>query len=301
MESHSTNNTIAVLLPGRVDDGGWVQSAAQAVDSLRAAQWQISTVAQPQFVPEQALPAAEKLAQAGTGLIIGHGHEYIEAFLKLAPAYPQSSFFAMDKLAEEQSWPENLCCLFQRQDEAAYLCGRLSAHMTRTGNIGFVGGIEVPTQTANSRAFELGARSLDPTIEVMIEFAGSFENPREGHRMALSMIERGADIFLHTASETGNGVIEACNEQGIHVIGFTLDQQEMAPERMLTSLVVEVEKIYQAKIQEVVGNRFGSGIWTVGLAEEMVGLAPLSNAVPDEVAADINGVRQAIIDGRIIV
>ena len=296
---NSNDCSIAVLLPGRLDDGGWVQSAAQAVESLRQAQWQIRAVAQPQFVPGQALPAAEKLAREGTDLIIGHGHEYIEAFLQLAPAYPQSRFFAMDKLAGEQSWPENLCCLYQRQDEAAYLCGRLSAHMTRNGKVGFVGGINVPTQTANGRAFELGARSLDSSIEVMMEFAGSFENPREGHKLTLAMMDRGADVFLHTASETGNGVIEACSQRGTFVIGFTLDQHEMAPHLMLTSLVVQVAKIYQAKIQEVDEHRFRSGIWTVGLAEEMVGLAPLGDAVPDAVAADINLVRQAIIAGTV--
>ena len=207
----------------------------------------------------------------------------------------------MDKLAEEQSWPTNLCCLYQRQDEAAFLCGRLSAHMTRSGKIGFVGGIKVPTQVATGRAFKRGARSRNRSIEVIMEYAGSFENPRRGRKLTLEMIDQGADVIMHSASETGNGVIKACNQRGTFVIGYTLDQGILAPELMLTSLVVDVTNIYQCKIQEVEVGRFRPGVWTVGLAEEMVGLAPLSNMVPDSAAADVNQVKHAIIKGAISV
>ena len=301
MESDSSNPSIAVLLPGRLDDGGWVEAAAQAIESLRRSRWQVTAIPQPHFAPENALPATEKLAIDGIDLIIGHGHEYIETFLELAPAYPQSCFFAMDKLTVEQTWPKNLCCLYQRQDEAAYLCGRLSAHMTGHGRVGFVGGMEVPTQLANGRAFERGARSLNHSIEVVSEYAGSFENPQRGHELALRILDQGADVLMHTASETGNGVIEACNQRGAYVIGYTLDQRNLAPQWMLTSLVVDVTNIYKKKIREVEAGRFRPGVWLVGLAEEMVGLAPLSSAVPESATNDVNQVKQAIVAGAISV
>ncbi len=299
MVSRPNHCSVAVLLPGRPDDGGWAQSAAEAVEALRADPRRVALVPQPQFEPGLALPAAEEQARSGIDLIIGHGHEYIEAFFLLAEAYPGTYFFAMDNLARDGAWPPNLCCLYQRQDEGAFLCGRLSAHMTKTGIVGFVGGIQVPTQTANGRAFEQGVRSFDPSIDVKLEYADSFEDPLRGRVLAFELLDQGTDVIMHTASETGNGVIEACEARGAFIIGYTLDQGHMAPRWMLTSLIVDVTQIFRHKIHEAESGQFRAGVWTVGLAEEIIGLAPLSRAVPESVAADLNEVKQAIIEGTI--
>jgi basic membrane protein A len=284
-----------VLIPGKLDDGGWAQSAAQAVAALQCSGRQVAAIGQSQFTPERAFDAAGKLLGDGADLLIGHGHEYIQPFLQLARRHTQARFFAMDKVDDQGDWPENFCCLHQRQDEGAYLCGCLAAHLTRSGKVGFVGGIEVPTQLANGSAFAAGARQHNAVVEVMAEFAGSFEDPERGRRLATDIIERGADVLLHTASETGNGVIEACREHDISVIGYTLDQFHLAPEQMVTSLVVDVLKIYSHKIQEVEAGQFQSGVWTVGLVGGYIDLAPLSESVPEEARAAIDEARQALI------
>jgi basic membrane protein A len=288
-----------VLIPGKLDDGGWAQAAAQAVEDLQELGRPVQGQSQPQVTAAQAYQVAEELARNGASLVIGHGHEYIPAFLELAPRHPQARFFVMDKLAGEAAWPENFACLHQRQDEGAYLCGCLAAHLTGSGKVGFVGGLEVPTQVANGRAFAAGARAVRPGIQVMTEYAGSFEDPGRGWQLAAGMIEQGADLLLHTASETGNGVIDACRQGHVAVIGYTLDQHERAPEQMVTSLVVDVLRIYDQVIADVAAERFRSGVWTVGLAEGLIGLAPLADSVPARVHEAVAQIREAIAQGRL--
>jgi basic membrane protein A len=239
------------------------------------------------------------LLDEGTDLVIGHGCEFIDAFLELAPACPSSYFFAMDRVDEGEDWPENYACLYQRQYEAAYLCGRSAAHMTASGRVGFIGGMEVPTQVANCRAFEAGAQSLESSIEVLAEYAGTFEDPHKGRQMALEMFHHGVDFLMHTASETGNGVLKACVEHRVRTVGFILDQSKLAPECIVTSLLVDVARIYQRKVREVISHEFRPGVWAVGLAEDFVGLAPFSPSVPLRVAEDIRRTREKIISGAV--
>ena len=289
----------AVLAPGPGDDGGWSQSAIEAGEALRQHNWQVVTL--PNVPPDLALEAAKDLCRKGTDLIIGHGCEYFEAFEQLAPGFPQTYFFVMDRLMDRETWPANFCCLYQRQDEAIYLCGRLAAHLTGSKKVGFVGGMEVPTQLANGRAFEHGARSLDPAVEVLSRYAGSFEAPGLGKAIALEMIDGGVDVFMHSASETGNGVIEACKERSVSVIGYVLDQSRLAPEAVAASMILDVSRIYRSKAQEVAEGSFRSGVWQVGVADGMVDVARFREDIPAPVLEDIDRARRGIVSGSIIV
>jgi len=287
---------MAIMIPGRVDDGGWSESAARAGESLaRSAAMQVEVVAE--LGENGAAETVASIADRGTDLIIGHGFEFITTFLRLAPNYPQSNFFAMDKVKDEDGWPDNFGCLYQRQDEAIYLCGRLSAHMTQNARVGFIGGVEIPTQLSNGRAFERGAKSLQPSIDVLTSYAGTFEDPEKGHKIAKDMIDQGADLIMHTASETGNGVIAACKEGNVYTFGFILDLSDLAPNNIVTSLILDVKNIYRRKAQEVAANRFRAGVWTVGLREGLIGLAPLSDIVPMEAVNDIKKTERDIVAG----
>ena len=287
---------VAILIPGMVDDGGWSESAALAGESLaRSQDMQVEVVAQ--LGSDGATETVASIADRGTDLIIGHGFEFIRSFLSLAPNYPQSKFFAMDKVKDEEESPDNFGCLYQRQDEAIYLCGRLSAHITKNARVGFIGGVEIPTQLSNGQAFERGAQSLQPSIEVLTSYAGTFQEPEKGYRIAKEMIGQGADLIMHTASETGNGVIEACKESNVYTFGFILDMSDLAPNIIVTSLILDVKTIYRRKAQEVYANRFRPGVWTVGLREGLIGLAPISDIVPMEAVNDIKKTEREIVRG----
>jgi basic membrane protein A and related proteins len=291
--------SVTILAPGAGDDSGWSESAIKAGELL--GQLGFLVTGQPDVPASQALAVANAFCQAGANLIIGHGCEYFLAFEQLAAEFPGTYFFVMDKLENREDWPSNFCCLHQRQYEAIYLCGRLAANLTESKKVGFVGGEEVPTQLSNGMAFENGSKSLDPSIEVVTRYANSFVDPVQGKKIALELIKIGVDVVMHSASESGNGVIEACKENGVSVIGYVLDQSHMAPEVMAASMLLDVPDIYKTKAIEVVNGAFQPGVWRIGLTDGLVDLASFHQEIPAKVLVDIDKTRQAIIDKKIVI
>ncbi len=295
--SEETSHTLVILAPGSVDDGGWSESAIQAGAAINRPNWQIKSY--PNISGDLSISLINEIAHIGDNLFIGHGCEYIETFLNLAPIFPNSLFFAMDKVNEPDNWPANYSCLFQKQAEAIYLAGYLAAELTRNMRIGFISGMKVPTQIANASAFYKGARDNSEDCEVDVVFSGSFVDPELGRKIALHMIENGVDVIMHSASETGNGVIDACREKEVQVIGYILDQANMAKDYVMASVVLDVERIYQQKLLEVDNGNFKPGVWTVGLAEGFLDLCGYNKKVPIRLQEDVKRIKSEIIRGEI--
>jgi basic membrane protein A len=289
--------TVAILAPGNADDGGWSESAMKAGESLDEMGFQVTS--QPNVLRSQALDVAQHYCQTGVKLLIGHGCEYFLAFEQLAKDFPDVYFFVMDKPENREAWPLNFCCLLQRQYEALYLAGRLAANLTRSKKVGFIGGEKVPTQLSNERAFEIGNRSQDPSVEVLIQYTNSFEDLTLGNTIALEMIEAGADVLMHSATAEGDSVIEACRQSGTSLIGYNLEQSHMAPDLMVASMNLDMPQIYRTKALEIINREFQSGVWDVGVAEGAVDLIVLHQNLPQNVLSDIDHSRQEIIDRKI--
>jgi basic membrane protein A and related proteins len=297
INSEKTSHTLVILAPGSADDGGWSESAIQAGAAINQPNWQVRSY--PNINDDLSISLINELAHKGENLFIGHGCEYIEPFLNLAPIFPNSFFFAMDKVNEPDNWPANYSCLFQKQAEAIYLAGYLSAELTRNKKLGFISGMKVPTQIANASAFIKGARDNSEDCDVDIEFAGSFVDPELGRKIALLMIENGIDVIMHSASETGNGVIDACREKEVQVIGYILDQSKMASDYVMASVVLDVERIYRQKLFDVDNGKFQPGVWTVGLAEGFLDLRGYNKKVTQRLQDDIKAIKSEIIGGAI--
>ena len=289
--------TVAILAPGDGDDGAWSESAMKAGESLDEMGFQVTS--QPNVPLKQALDVAHHYCETGVKLIIGHGCEYFIAFEQLAKKFPDIYFFVMDKLENREAWPMNFCCLLQRQYEALYLAGRLTANLTRSKKVGFIGGEKVPTQLSNGRAFGIGNKSQDPSIEVLIRYTNSFEDPTLGNKIALEMIAAGVDILMYSASEKGEDVIEACRESGALLIGYVLEQSRMAPDIMVAGMVLDTAQIYRTKALQIINGEFQPGVWDVGLADGVVDLMVLHQNLPQNILSDIDNSRQEIIDRKI--
>lgn len=286
---------IAILLPGRADDHGWNASGAQACELLAAR-------GLPTFYIEDVNPTAipnllEECSLKGFKLVVGHGCEFAEPVLQIAGHHPKICYFVMDQPFGSPAIPDNVCFLRQKQEEGAFLCGRLAAWLSQSGVLGFVGGSAVPTQTANGNAFRSGALSLRKDLRVLLTYAGTFEDRALGNELALDQIETGADVIMQTADTTGLGVLDACRQCDKRAIGYILDQRSLAPEHLVTSLIVDVAQIIETKARQVLAGSFLNGIWEVGLAEGMVGLAPLAAFVGQEIREDLRNVQSRLVLG----
>jgi carbamate kinase len=157
--------------------------------------------------------------------------------------------------------------------------------------------------------YKQGAKYINPDIKVIETYLGDWDSPEKGRQAALIQIFSGADFILHVADTSGKGVIEAAKEKGIFAFGAVSDQHHIAPETVLTSFVLDIDKAFDQVVKTVVENRFEGKIYKPGLeaskgapGEGIVYLAPFHNLesrVPEDVKQRLNQLTQDVINKAI--
>jgi carbamate kinase len=159
--------------------------------------------------------------------------------------------------------------------------------------------------------YKQGAKHVNPDIKVFETYLGDWDSPEKGKQAALAQIFSNADFILHVADTSGKGVIQAAKEKGIYAFGAVSDQHHIAPETVLTSFVLDIDKAFDQMVRTVVENRFEGKLYKPGLevskggsGEGIVYLAPFHNLdsrVPEDVKQRLNQTTQDIINGTIVV
>jgi len=248
-----------------------------------------------------------KLAQADYDVVIGVGFLFSDAIKKVALDYPATKFACVDyDVRPGEELPPNLVGLRFREEEGSFLVGVLAAMHSKTGRIGFVGGMDIPLIHKFEAGYVAGARYVEPGVSVTVAYAGTtpqaFADPAKGKELALLQYGRGVDVIYHASGSTGNGVIEAAREAGAFAIGVDSNQNYMAPGHMLTSMVKRVDNAVYVAIQEAFEGTFSGGVQELGLAEDGVGYALdqyNEDLITEEMAQKVEEARAAIIAGDI--
>ena len=159
--------------------------------------------------------------------------------------------------------------------------------------------------------YKQGAKHVNPDIKVIETYLGDWDSPEKGKQAALAQIFSDADFILHVADTSGKGVIQAAKVKGIYAFGAVSDQNALAPDTVLTSFVLDIDKAFDQIVRTVVENRFEGKIYKPGLevskggpGEGIVYLAPFHNLesrVPEDVKQRLNQTTQDIINGTIVV
>ena len=159
--------------------------------------------------------------------------------------------------------------------------------------------------------YKQGAKHVNPDIKVIETYLGDWDSPEKGKQAALAQIFSDADFILHVADTSGKGVIQAAKVKGIYAFGAVSDQNALAPDTVLTSFVLDIDKAFDQVVRTVVENRFEGKIYKPGLevskggpGEGIVYLAPFHNLesrVPEDVKQRLNQTTQDIINGTIVV
>ena len=306
IDSHTRVLRIALLTDALFSDAGWGAfgfNAAQALNSKYG-----HTV---DFKDDVAIPDIEttlrNYANKDYDLIIAQGFEWGDPAVKVGKDYPNTKFVVFTGLANST----NVASIFPKQQEGAYLLGALAAMMSKTGVIGFIGGERYPSLINVYEGYKHGAKAIDNNIEVLDTYLNDWDSPEKGNEAAMSQINKGADLLLHVADTSGQGVIQAAKEKGVYAFGAVSDQNILAPNTVLSSFVLDVVKAFdQADRMVQVGN-FTGQIFTPGLeagknasGEGIVYIAPfhsLENKVPDDIKAKFEQLEQDVLKGKIVV
>ncbi|MBZ0266649.1 BMP family ABC transporter substrate-binding protein, partial [bacterium] len=238
-------------------------------------------------------------------IVIGVGFLFADAIRAVAADFPDVHFVLVDGRIEGM---DNVASLVFREQEGSYLVGAIGALVSKSGTLGFVGGMDVPLIHRFQAGYQAGATRVRPDVEVLIGYAGvrpeAFTDPVRGKEIATSQIARGADVVFHAAGVTGLGVIEAARDRGVYAIGVDSNQNPVAPGTMLTSMVKRVDNVIYTAVIDSYHGTFHGGLVEFGLAEDGVGFAldDLNrDLIPAPVLERVAGLRDSIIAGEIAV
>lgn len=240
------------------------------------------------------------IAAEQADLIACVGFSLADAVKEVAPKFPDKKFVIVDFAYDPPI--ANVQGAVFTEEQGSYLVGMVAAGMSKTGVIGFLGGMDVPIIDKFYAGYEAGARAVRPDIKLLSAFTGDWVNQGKGKEIAISMADQNADVIYTAAGAAGLGGLTAAAERGIWGIGVDQDQHGVAPEAVITSMVKKVGRpIYEAA-RDLVNGEFKSGTVVFSLANDGVELAPFyehEEAVPADLKAKIEQAKQDIINGSI--
>ncbi len=245
-------------------------------------------------------------AKGDTDLIIGVGFLFTDEITEMANDFPKKKFACVDYSVTEDM-PENLAALTFREEEGSFLVGAIAALTSKTGKIGFVGGVESPLIKKFEAGYIQGAKHVKPDVEVRPVYAGvsdtAFKDPQKGKELANSLYDAGVDIIYHASGSTGLGVFKAAEERKKMAIGVDRDQSdEAAPGVILTSMVKNTDKAVHQVIKETANGKFKGGVHANGLKEGGVGYVyneKNKDLIGEETHKKVEELKAKIISGEI--
>jgi basic membrane protein A len=251
----------------------------------------VETNEQAQYVPN-----LSTLAEQGEDLIVGVGFLLKDAVNEVAELYPDVNFALIDNFVDQP----NVASIQFAENEGAYLMGAIAALMTETGKVGFVGGMETDVVKKFEAGYRAGVMTVAPDMEVLVSYAGAFNDPAKGKELALAQYDQGADVVFQVAGFTGTGVIDAAVERDQMVIGVDRDQNYLAPDNVISSMMKGLGAGVYDVGQLVINEEFMGGSYRYGIKEGGIDYAPsTSKNVPAEIMTKIDELKAMIVAGEI--
>ncbi len=248
---------------------------------------------------EQAL---RRFAEAGSNPIITMGFGMADPLTSVAPDYPDTKFVVIDVTWIEG---ENIRQIGFAEHEGSYLVGMMAAMASKTGTVGFVGGMDVPLIRHFGCGYAQGVKAVNPDAKIIANMTGTtpaaWNDPVKGSELTKAQISQGADVVYAAAGGTGVGVLQTAADENILSIGVDSNQNYMHPGKVLTSMLKRVDvAVYDA--MKAGADVETGGVTTLGLAEDGVSYAlDEHNAalVSDEMKAAVDAAREKIISGEL--
>jgi basic membrane protein A len=260
--------------------------------------------------PTSIEPAMRAFAERGYNLVIGVGFAQSPIMERVAKDYPNVNFAIIDGIINQP----NVASLVFMEHQGSYLVGMIAAKNSKTGILGFIGGMDIPLIHRFAVGYAEGAHAVNPNIQVIQNYVGvtdgAWNNPGKGKELSLAQIGKGADVIFTAAGNSGLGAFDAVEQQGkdaqgrakAFVIGVDSNQNGVKPGFVLTSMVKRVDNVVYRLIQELVAGQFKGGFHVYGLQEDGVGYSVdqfNQSLLSPEVIKQVEEAKQKIISGEI--
>jgi basic membrane protein A and related proteins len=248
---------------------------------------------------EQAL---RRLAESGANPVVMTGFAFGDVLNAVAPDFPNTKFAIIDMVVEQP----NVKSVVFNEHEGSYLVGMMAAQASKSGTVGFIGGMDIPLIRKFGCGYAQGVKAVNPDATVVLNMTGTtpaaWNDPVKGAELAKAQKAQGADVIYAAAGGTGVGVLQTAADEGILSIGVDSNQNYMHPGKVLTSMLKRVDNAVYEAFKE--GENLTPGFNVMGLANDGVGYAMDENNAPlvtPEMTAAVDAAAAKIKSGELVV
>lgn len=244
-------------------------------------------------VPEgaEAERVIRDLAQSGHNLIFTTSFGYMNPTLKVAKLFPKTTFLHSTGYKQSKNVGTYMCRFY----EGRYLTGLIAGKMTKSNQLGYVAAFPIPEVIRGINAFTLGAKKVNPDIQVKVIWVNSWFDPGKEREASEALIDQGVDVVTHHTDSTAPTM--TAEEKGVFSIGYHSDMSKYGKNAHLTATTHVWDKYYSNVAQNVLGGSWKSDAVWGGIKDGMIELSPLNKKIPADVVALVENTTKAIADG----
>lgn len=246
--------------------------------------------------------AIRNFASKGFNPVVAVSFAWTSAMEKVAAEYPDTKFVIVDSVVELP----NVRSVVYKEEEGSYLVGVLAGLASKTGKVGFIGGMDIPLIRKFGCGYEQGARAANPKIEVFQNMTGTtgaaWNDPVRGGELTKNQIDQGADVVYAAAGATGLGVLQTAADNKKFSIGVDSNQNHVHPGSVLTSMIKRVDLAVYNAYADVKADKFTGGVQALGVKEDGVGYAVDENnkaLITPAMTAAVEKAKADIISGTV--
>jgi basic membrane protein A len=286
---------VAVLLPGASNDGSWNSLGFEAVVQMRRELGLTVDFAE-NVTPEKGLTVMRDYASKGYGLIIMHGGwQYTDAMKKAGQEFPNTWFL----LSSDALSGPNLAGVSIKYEEITYLAGMAAAKASKGDKFGFINGPKIGGNIAMTEGFRQGVQTVKPNAEVFETYLDSWTDAPGATAAANTMFDKGADLILYSLNLADQPVLKIAQERGKKAINVSYDLNNLAPDTLLTSVVISVPASFVVPATLWKDKKLEGKTYSLGLKEQALALAPFRGKLSKEDEAAIDKAKKDIVAGTI--
>jgi basic membrane protein A len=300
--------SVAMALPGALGDQGFYDDAQRGIQSLEMDGGKTTTLQADANNPAQWKANVQSISTGSWDIAVVAGSQMNEILNATAPKFPKQQYIIYDDVVNQP----NVASIVYKQNEGSFLAGVLAALATTDKSsfplssggkkVGVVGGMDLPVIQDFVVGFQAGVKAVDPSVEVLVSYVGSFGDSAKGYDQAKAMYSNGADVVFQAAGGSGIGVLQAAKDANKYAIGVDQNQNALQPGHVLASMLKNCGHSLVLAIKDAEAGNLKYGTTTsYGLANDGVGLDFSNNGglVPQSIATKINSYKQQVTEGKI--
>jgi basic membrane protein A and related proteins len=287
---------VGILLPGSISDNGYNADGGRAAEALKSELQADAQITENVPVANQA-DLYRQYAATGYDVVIGWGGQFTDGAIQVAEEFPDVKFIVVNSGAENGT---NLASIDTDIEDWEFLGGYVTAKLSDSGTIGWIGGQCFPATAANLHGVEQGAKHANPNIKVLSTFTGDFEDPTKAQQAAQAMIEAGADALTGNLNAGWLGVFKAAQENdNIPVVTEWLDNRSLAPDVIASSIQKSQAKFVVEVVKAVADGSFAGKHYQFSITPDWGVVMTDTDLLPDDLHQEVMAIQQKILSGEI--